>query len=65
MKFLAFWLRRIADRIDYEGAPKMMGMSFTFEQREGIRFRRDGRGCPLAYLGSADYARAHEEADSQ
>lgn len=57
-------LRRIADRIDYQGAPKCTGMSFTFEQGEGIRLREDGKGCPVWYLGEDDYQRAHEEADS-
>ncbi|MEU6709980.1 hypothetical protein ABZ897_00760 [Nonomuraea sp. NPDC046802] len=60
---LAYWLRRAADRIDYEGAPKLMGRSFTFEIGEGIRFRDDGKGCPLAYLSERDYQRAHDEAD--
>lgn len=40
-----------------------MSYSFTFEDHEGIRFRTDGRGCPLWYLGDADYDRAHDEAD--
>lgn len=57
-------LRRIADRIAPETAPRYMSYSFTFENREGIRFRDDGRGCPLWYLGEADYARAHAEADT-
>lgn len=57
-------LRRIADRIDHKGAPKAIGMSFTYEHREGIRFRDDGKGCPLWYLGEADYRRAHTEADT-
>lgn len=57
-------LRRIADRVDPEGAPrKMSSYSFTFERGEGIRIREDGRGCPLWYLGSDDYERAHSEAD--
>lgn len=64
-KWLAEWLRRIADRIDWAGAPKIMGRSFTLEDREGIRFREDGRGCPLAYLGNAEYERAHAEADTE
>src|ERR1700678_3076432 len=63
IKRLARRLRDLADRIDHDGAPKIMGYSFTFEDREGIRFRDDGRGCPLAYLGNADYERAHDEAD--
>jgi hypothetical protein len=62
VKRLARWLRDLADRIDYEGAPKGMSYSFTFEPGEGIRFRADGRGCPLWYLGEADYLRAHREA---
>ena len=62
-KRLARWLRTLADRVDHEGAPKIMSYSFTFEDREGIRFRDDGRGCPLAYLGSDDYEQAHAEAD--
>lgn len=61
-KWLAERLRRIADRIDYAGSPKAMGWSFTFEQGEGIRFREDGRGCRLWYLGDRDYERAHTEA---
>ena len=60
---LADWMRDTADRIDHEGAPKLMGWSFTFERGEGIRFRGDGHGCPLAYLGDGDYERAHAEAD--
>jgi hypothetical protein len=57
-------LRSIADRLDPAGAPRRMSShSFTFERGEGIRFRDDGRGCPLWYLGDDDYQRAHEEAD--
>lgn len=62
MKRLARWLRDLADRIDWEGAPGGVHYSFTIEPGEGIRFRKDGRGCPLWYLGEADYLRAHREA---
>lgn len=56
-------LRRLADRIQREGAPKKMSeYSFTFERGEGLKFRKDGRGCPLWYF-SDDYERAHTEAD--
>jgi hypothetical protein len=56
-------LRRLADRIDYAGAPKILGTSFTFEEGTGQVFRSDGRGCRLAYLGGeAEYSRAHDEA---
>ena len=41
-----------------------MAWSFTFEEGQGIVFREDGLECPLAYLGDADYARAHSEAGS-
>lgn len=58
-------LRRWADRIDHAGAPKALGWSFTFEHREGIRFRDDGRGCPLWYLGDEVRNRAHAEADTE
>jgi hypothetical protein len=61
---LAGFLRRLADRIDHAGAPKLTHWSFTFETRRGIVFREDGKGCPLAYLGNADYSRAHDEADT-
>lgn len=57
------WLRRWADRIDDAGAPRAIGWRFTFERNEGIRFREDGRGCRLWYLGEDDYERAHTEAD--
>ncbi len=58
-------LRRWADRVDPRGAPRAVGYSFTFEPKEGIRFRDDGRGCPLWYLGDDDYERAHTEADTR
>jgi hypothetical protein len=63
VKLIARWLRDLADRIDHEGAPRFVGWTFTFED-EGLRFRLDGRGCPLAYLGEADYSRAHDESDA-
>jgi hypothetical protein len=57
-------LRRLADRIDWRGAPRAIGWWFTFERGEGIRFREDGRGCRLWYLGEmGDYDKAHTEAD--
>ena len=59
---IAYQLRKYADRIDHHGAPKAMSVSFTFEERVGIVFRDDGRGCPLCYYGDQDYERAHDEA---
>ena len=63
-KRLAALLRKYADRIDDAGAPHALHWTFTFENREGIRFREDGRGCRLWYLGDADYDKAHDEADN-
>jgi hypothetical protein len=59
---LAALLRKYADRIDYEGAPKAMHWTFTFELREGIRFREDGKGCRLWHYGDDDYEKAHAQA---
>ena len=61
---IGHFLRRWADRIDSEGAPRLMSYSFTYETGEGIRFRQDKRGCRLAYLGNGEYEKAHTEADS-
>jgi hypothetical protein len=57
-------LRRCADRISPGTAPRAISWSFTFEDREGIRFREDGKGCRLWYLGEGDYERAHTDADT-
>lgn len=62
---LARRLRFLADRMDHAGAPKATHWSFTFEDQEGIRFREDGRGCRLWYLGDAEYEKAHTEADTE
>lgn len=64
---LAYWMRRWADRLDHAGAPKAIGWSFTIEAHNGgkPRFRDDGKGCQLWYLGDADYERAHTEADTE
>lgn len=62
---LAIWMRKMADRLDYAGAPRRVSWSFTIEHNEGVRFRDDGKGCPLWHLGDADYERAHAEADTE
>jgi hypothetical protein len=56
---LAAWLRRHADRIDPDGAPRRTSWYFTQEDGWGTVFNQDGRGCPLYYYGLADYALAH------
>lgn len=60
---IARYLRTWADRIDRHGAPKLTHWTFTFERGRGIRFREDGRGCRIAFLGDDEYERAHDEAD--
>lgn len=62
-EWIAKRLRRTADRIDYEGAPKCTGWSFTFVEGLGVQFNQDRRGCPLWYFGDRDYERAHDEAE--
>lgn len=61
---LASKLRLWADRLDYDGAMKYTSWTFTFEDRIGVKFRSDGKGCPITYFGNDDYARAHTESDS-
>jgi hypothetical protein len=58
------WMRKWADRIDYAGAPKITHWTFTFERGKGLVFREDGRGCMVAYLGDAEYDKAHAESDT-
>jgi hypothetical protein len=55
-------LRRLADRMDPRGAPKVTNWTFTFELGRGLVFRQDGRGCPVAYLGDDEFEKAHAEA---
>jgi hypothetical protein len=64
MRRIAYFLRKLADRIDYHGAPKAMGWSFTFEKGIGIVFRQGRQGCPIWYYGEEDYIRAHTESDT-
>jgi hypothetical protein len=62
---MAEWLRKWADRIDDTSGPRLMSPhSFTFEDRRGIVFREDHRGCPIWYMNE-DYDRAHDEADTE
>lgn len=58
-------LRRWADRLDPHNGPQGIGWSFTHEAGVGIKFRDDGKGCPLWYLGNDDYEQAHTEADTR
>jgi hypothetical protein len=58
---LARLLRRLADAIDYEGAPRPTHWSFTYEAGRGPVFWENGPGCLLWYVG-ADYLKAYDEA---
>ena len=60
--YLADKLRRLADRIDDHGAPKALGLSFTFEDRVGLVIHDDDRGCRIWYLNDDEYERAHHPA---
>ena len=60
---IGWQLRKLADRIDHHGAPKLTHWTFTFERGRGLVFREDGRGCLVAYLGDDEYEKAHAEAD--
>ena len=63
---LGWRLRRVADRIDPDNEPRCISpYSFTFELYEGIRFRDDGKGCPLWYLTESDHERAWTEANNR
>ena len=57
-------LRCWADRIDHQHAPRITHWTFTFERGRGLVFREDGKGCPVAYLGTDNYERAHAEAEN-
>lgn len=56
-------LRRWADRIDYKGAPRAIGWSFTFDRGKGIVFHDShDKGCSLWRLGDLDYDKAYSGA---
>lgn len=63
MKRLAWYLRTLADRMDHEGAPKLTHWTWTFELYQGVKFREDGKGCRVAYLGDNEYEKAHAQSD--
>lgn len=59
--WIATRLRYLADHIDPAGAPRRMSYNFTFERGTGIVFNDCNQGCPLWYLGTDSYERAHDE----
>jgi hypothetical protein len=64
VKRLARRLRDLADRIDRDGAPKLTHWTWTFEPGRSVRFREDGKGCRVAYLGDDEYEKAHAQSDN-
>lgn len=62
--WLGWTLRKYADRYDPDFAPRGTHWSFTFERGAGMKFRDDGRGCKVWYIGNPNYQRAHDEADN-
>lgn len=65
MRRLAHWMRKWADRVDPDGAPRYTGLSFTFEQGQGLVVNDEQRGCSLWYLGLDSYDRAHTESRTE
>lgn len=61
---IGHWMRKWADRIDHEHAPRWMGYSFTIETGKGFVFHEGRKGCRLWYLGHAEHELAHTQADS-
>lgn len=53
------WLRAWADRIDYHGAYRITGYTFTMRPGEGLQVQWGGDGCPIVYSGEDNYQRAH------
>ena len=57
-RHLACLLRRWADRMDQSGKPhRLPAHTFTIEP-DGIRFRTDGQGAQLHYVGEGEFAKA-------
>lgn len=56
-------LRRCADRIDPAGEPVRSIWTFTYEGGSAVRWRKDGRGCPVWYYRGDGPSRAYSEAD--
>jgi hypothetical protein len=62
---IGWWLRCWADRIDPHNAPRITGMTLTLETDKGWVLHPDGgKGMRIAYLGRAEYDKAHTEATS-
>lgn len=60
---LGRWIRRIADSVDPAGKPHLLpAHTFTLEA-DRLRFREDGRGAKLWYIGEGQFAKARDESD--
>lgn len=65
-------LRRWADRIDHKGAPKSVGLTFTFERGRGAVLHgefgstsTDRKGCLLWYLGDDEHEKAWTDSEDR
>lgn len=63
-RWIAYQMRKYADRIDHEGAPHGTHFSFTYERRVGTRLRTDGRGARVWTYGRDSRDRAWAESDT-
>lgn len=67
-RYIGEKLRRFADRIDDDGAPRFPGLTFTFETGKGLVVHDPDeyprRGCELWYLGRREWDKAFTEADT-
>jgi len=69
VKRLGKFLRRLADQIDHDNAPRAVGWSFRFEEGKGIVWQDDPignqppKGCRVWYFPK-DYPLAHNDGDA-
>lgn len=63
-KKIGWWLRCLADRIDYEHSfACATPYTFTIENKVGVVLREDGKGCPIWYY-RPQRELVHKEADN-
>ena len=61
MRRFGGFLRRVADRVDLDGAVAETPWSFTLEDHVGVVFNQDSKGCPVLVRWARDYQRATDE----
>lgn len=58
-RWVAHWMRRLADRLSPETAWRRTHWRFHFKDHVGAVFTEHGEGCPLWYR-TQDYDQAHQ-----